>query len=217
MNSAMNQSSGAASSIPEMNLNFLSGMPSGMPDTTMDDILTVLVAVHPQPGTPLYPPYYMNPLGGCMPYPGSGFPGAFENMTNIQSVNNIHPRIKSISNLVKSHAKSSSASLNFEYSPDLGAILHEGKCFECVHFSQHILLHDNHTKYLHTISVHHNSITKPLHKEIERLSKADTVNTIRFKKELEASQAQASTLVEQQNHARKLHDDLLAKYQSISQ
>ena len=72
---------------------------------------------------------------GPTPYPGGGPIEAFANTNSAQPANLTYSKIESIGDLV------SPASLNFEYSPDLNAVMHVGKCAECVRFGLHILTH----------------------------------------------------------------------------
>ena len=75
-----------------------------------------------------------------------------------------YAKIKSISNLI------SADSLNFEYTPKLDAILHNGKCQECVQFGLHLLMPCNWAKFLKTTKTHMNTITEPLQAEIKKLT-----------------------------------------------
>jgi hypothetical protein len=133
-------------------------------DLVMGDVATAPAATDYRPRAPFYPPYVTNPPMGPMQYPGSGLAGAV--VPNV-----FHPKIESIGDLVRSHAEISSATLDFEYISDLNAIMHVGKCTECVRFGHHILVLENRAKYLRASSAHSDSITIPLHMSIEKLTK----------------------------------------------
>ena len=75
-----------------------------------------------------------------------------------------YAKIESISNLI------SADSLDFEYTPKLDAILHNGKCQECVQFGLHLLMPCNWAKFLKTTKTHTNTITEPLQAEIKKLT-----------------------------------------------
>ena len=54
---------------------------------------------------------------------------------------------------------------------ELNAVLHVGKCQECVHFGFHILIPGNRAKFLCAASAYSEAITKPLRDEVDKLNK----------------------------------------------
>ena len=116
---------------------------------------------------------------GPMPYPGGGPIEAFANTNgpSTQPANPTYAKIESIGDLV------SPASLNFEYSPELNAVLHVGKCAECVRFGLHILMPGNRAKFLCATTAHSDDSTKSLRTKIEKLTE-DALITSKTVKEL---------------------------------
>jgi hypothetical protein len=162
-----------------LNLTFL----SGMTDTAMEDAPTTAPKMMDPcaGGAPPLPPRAIDPgfmpnmmymqnfahhPMGSMPYPGSGPTGVFAttNGHSPQLANHTYGKIESISDLV------SPASLDFKYSPELNAILHAGKCLDCICFGLHIIMPGNCTKFLCAMSAHSDTVTGPLRAEVDKLT-----------------------------------------------
>jgi hypothetical protein len=223
------QSLGAAPSIMDpMNINLL----SGMTDTTMEDVPTMTPrvmdprasGVSPFPPRAIDPGYmhYMmytpnfahNPMGP-MPYMGNGPTGTLANANGpgLQLANNPYTKIESISDLVLP------ASLDFEYSPELNAVLHAGKCPDCVHFGLHIIMPGNRAKFLCATSAHSDAVTAPLCAEVEKLTREARIaskNLKELKDALQSSQQLATLLRAERDAARNKHDEVLMDLQAAS-
>jgi hypothetical protein len=229
MDSTVGQSLGAAPSIMDpMNINLL----SGMTDTTMEDVLTMTPRVmdpcasgaSPFPPRAIDPGYMHhmmyalnfahNPMGP-MPYMGNGPTGTLANTNGpgLQLANNPYTKIESISDLVLP------TSLDFEYSPELNAVLHAGKCPDCIHFGLHIIMPGNRAKFLCATSAHSNAVTAPLCAEVEKLTQEARIaskNLKELKDALQSSQQLATSLRAEQDAAWNEHDEVLMDLRAAS-
>lgn len=209
------------------------GLPPGAADTTMEDLsVAPYRAMDPHAGgIPPCPPRAVDPgymphlVHGHnhaqhpmapMPYLGSGPIGAFGNAggTGAHTPGYTYGRIESVSDLV------SSTSPDFEYSPEFGAILHAGKCHECVQFAMHIITPANRAKFLSAATAHNGASTGPLRAEIKRL----TTEALAAAKELQelrdalkSSQELTTALKAQRDASHKRHDDALAEQRPLLQ
>src|SRR5258708_38249192 len=139
---------------------------SDLQDITMSgDSLVAISEPGPTMNHPVPPAQNTNPPAGPMPYFGSGHAGALVDIDDIQITSAPYNKIETISDLLRSHAEKLAISLSFEFNTDLGAILHTGKCAECVQFGQHILSPENQTDYNTTVSLRTDSILEPMRSE----------------------------------------------------
>lgn len=125
-----------------------------------------------------------------------------------------YAKIESISDLV------SADSIDFEYSHEMDAVLHNGKCPDCVQFGMHLIMPGNRAKFLKTTRAHTNAITEPLQAEIKKLATdAQTMSkTIgELKDALESSRRHATSLKEQRNKARHDYGELSVEHRALLQ
>lgn len=210
-----------------INLDYM----AGITDTAMADTsIATPMTMEPRGSSTLLPPsrtidtsyipplMYQPPLAyppvGPGPYTGNGPTGPYANGPNMQAPNTAYARIESVSDLV------SPDSLDFEYSPELSAILHTGKCVECVQFGMHIIRPGNRAKFLCATSAHSESSLIPLRTEIAKPRNEALITTktlTALKDALQSSQQDAALLREQRDKAQKDHDGLLVEHGTLSQ
>jgi hypothetical protein len=197
---------------------------SGTTDATMEDIHTIPpMIVDPRNGgtTPylprafdqgymhpvMYPPPIPYPPAGPAQYPGNGTTGAYANGHNIQPLNPAYAKIESVNDLV------SPDSLEFEFRPELDAVLHVGKCHECVQFGLHLIMPATRDKFLRATAAHSDLGLTPLRNEITKLTK--TIGEL--KDALQSSQNSAASRKEQRDKANRDYDELLMEHRTIQQ
>jgi hypothetical protein len=158
----------------------------------------------------MYPPNFANAPMGPMPYTSGGPLEAFANgayPTNFNST-----KIELIDDLI------SPLPLEFKYCPDMNAVLHIGKCADCVHFGMHTLLPGNCINFINATTAHNDEIMEPLHDKIRKLTKDATTTTksiSELKDALKSSQERAATLSTQREDTFNKHDDLLMEYRLL--
>jgi len=181
-------------------------------DTNMADVPTTSpMAVGPhmsgaqsfplRAADPGYPPYYAHqfahPPAGPMPYHGNGPTGGFANgysMPPTSAASAMYSRFELIGDLLATDSP------DFEYNAEVDAVLHPGKCMECVQFCAHLFLPGNATKYLRATRAHGDAAMAPLHAEIDRLTKNARImarNADELKDALQSQQQLAASLVKQ--------------------
>src|SRR5258706_2221046 len=221
----------SASALPAMDSNNPDFMAS-FADTNMANVPTTSpMAVGPhmsgaqsfplRAADPGYPPYYAHqfahPPAGPMPYHGNGPTGGFANgygMPPTGAASAMYLRFELIGDLLATD------SLDFEYNAKVDAVLHPGKCMECVQFCAHLFLPGNATKYLRTTRAHGDAAMAPLHAEIDRLTKNARImarNADELKDALQSQQQLAASLVEQQDRARRDHNEVLMEHWTLTQ
>ena len=202
-------------------------LPSGATDTAMEDMPSM-------PRTSSAPPFTnraidssytttstyaqgpAHPSMGPMPYAGSGPIDAFASTNGLltQPQGHNYAKFESISDLLASTA------LEFEYIPQLGAILHTGKCTECVRFGMHVSTSANRTKFQDAVTGHRNTTIETTRTEVEKLT-TEAQGASRKLKELKdalhTSQEQATALRSQQADADKQHSELLEEVRYLRQ
>lgn len=217
----------APSTVDPMSVNML----SGVTDTTMEYNPTAPRAMDPRAGGAMpfpprvndpgymphmYAPNFAQTPMAPMPYPGVGpiEPFANANGPGTQLASHPYARIESISDLI------SPASLDFEYSPEMNAVLHVGKCAECVRFGLHILMPGSRAKFLNAVSAHSDSSTEPLRAEIAKLTREALIASKELKElkdALQADQQLVRTLRAERDKALSQHDELSMEHRTISQ
>ena len=163
---------------------------------------------------PLYPPFYAHHPMGPLPFPSNAPFGPYMNTPNAQHTNVTQSRIESISDLVALDP------LEFEYSTELNAVLHAGKCQECVQFGMHIIMPGNYAKFLRTTKAHSEADVAPLRSEIEKLTSNARIAakaTSELKVALQRSEQAAASLKEQLDKCRQEHDEILMEHRTLSQ
>ena len=123
---------------------------TGIVDASMNDLsITPHMLIDPRTGgaqplshrainseyLPLSAGHFAQPPMGPLPYFSNGPQGAYANrpMPLLTSPTGItYPKFESISELLASD------SAEFEYNTEMNAVLHTGKCPDCVQFSLHI-------------------------------------------------------------------------------
>src|SRR5258706_3614389 len=221
----------SASAPPAMDSNNPHFMAS-FADTNMADVPTTSpIAVGPhmsgaqsfplRAADPGYPPYYAHqfahPPAGPMPYHGNGPTGGFANgysMPPTGAASAMYSRFELIGNLLATDSP------DFEYNAEVDAVLHPGKCMECVQFCAHLFLPGNATKYLRATRAHGDAAMAPLHAEIDRLTKNARItarNADELKDALQSQQQLAASLVEQRDRARQDHNEVLMEHRTLMQ
>ena len=227
LNLPTNTPTQTTTTMESLNLDYMPGITDAtMDDTSMAASLTTESrgsTTMPPPSRSMDPGYipplaYQPPLAyppvGPAPYPGNGPTGPYAHGPNLQLPNTAYPRIESVSDLVLPD------SLNFEYSPELNAVLHTGKCTDCVQFGMHIIRPGSRAKFLRATTAHSESSLIPLRAEIAKLISeaqitAKTLNEL--KDALQASQKNAASLQEQRDKFRQDYDELLMEHRTQSQ
>jgi len=199
------------------NLDFMAGSAGIMIDTTttltpvaMDLSTSGVQPFMQRPVDPaymhqmMYAPNFANAPMGLTPYTSGGPFEAFAN--GAHPANPTSAKFESINDLI------SPSPLDFKYCPEMNAVLHVGKCVECVHFGMHIILLGNRIKFMHATTAHNDVITGPLHDKIGKLTKDATTasrSIAKLKDALKSSQERTATLSAQREDAFRKHDELL--------
>ena len=208
-------------------------MPPGVPDTAMEDAppaalrtvdhhangtFPLMPRAIDQGYTPynLYAPAFPHPPMAPMAYPANGPMGLFNGNSGpgAQPASQSYTRIESISDLVLPDP------LDFEFSPKLGAVLHTGKCAECVRFAMHISTPANHDKFLSVSTAHGNLSTGPLRTENERLrgeALTASAEIEDLKDALRANRQVNTTLKSQWDNIHDQNNRLIADYRAVKQ
>ena len=162
----------------------------------------------------VYAPNFAHPSMGSMPYTGGGPTGAFANANEHSPlVNHQYTKIETINDLL------SPASPDFEFRPELNAVLHVGKCQECVHFGFHILMPGNRAKFLCATVAYSEAITKPLRDEVDKLNREAIIASRSLRElqdALQSNQKLAASMKAERDEAWKERDEALSDCRTLS-
>jgi len=158
----------------------------------------------------MYPPNFASAPMVPTPYTGGGPVEAFASGNH--PANPAHAKYESITDLI------SPSQLEFKYCPEMNAVLHIGKCAECVNFGMHLILPGNRINFIKATTAQLDAATEPLNESISKLTRSATTasKTIaELKDALQASQERAATLTTQRDDTFRKHDELLMEHRLL--
>ena len=188
--------------------------------TTMDPHASGALSFPPRATDSAYSPYpqhFAHASMGPAPYHGNDPTGAYTNghvPPPAGAANTMYGRFESVGDLL------SPDSPDFKYNANLDAVLHTGKCQECVRFGIHLLMPGNAVKYLQATRAHGDVTLGPLRAEIDRLTQSARIaarNTDELRDALQSHQQRESTLTDNRDKARRDYDDLLTEKRNLEQ